>query len=218
MSRQFSAVGIHRREGGCKLRRIEEFWVEFNAPEEDEFRPAGTVMRYFYDTLDSFKGAVIVVFLVFALCFRVVGVEGDSMNPTLDSGDWLAVSGVTTDFERGDIVVVTQPWERNVPIIKRVIAVGGDTVDINFRTHEVFVNGVLLDEPYIAQPTSLHYDVRFPLTVDEGKLFVMGDNRNDSLDSRSSAIGLVDERYVLGKAFLRFFPSFAWMSYEQGNE
>ena len=101
--------------------------------------------------------------------------------------------------------------ERNIPIIKRVIAVGGDTVDINFNTHEVFVNGNRLDEPYIAQPTALHYDVEFPLTVDEGKLFVMGDNRNDSLDSRSSAIGLVDERYVLGKALLRFFPSFSWI-------
>ena len=200
------------------MRRIDEFWVEFNHPEDDEIEPAGVLMRYLYDTVDSLKGAVLVVFLVFALCVRVVGVEGDSMNPTLDSGDWLAVSGVLTDFDRGDIVVVTQPWERNVPIIKRVIAVGGDTIDINFRTHEVFVNGVLLDEPYIAQPTSLHYDVEFPLTVEEGKLFVMGDNRNDSLDSRSSAIGLVDERYVLGKAFLRFLPSFAWIDDEQGNK
>ena len=200
------------------MRRIDEFWVEFNQPEDDEIEPAGVLMRYLYDTVDSLKGAVLVVFLVFALCVRVVGVEGDSMNPTLDSGDWLAVSGVLTDFDRGDIVVVTQPWERNVPIIKRVIAVGGDTIDINFRTHEVFVNGVLLDEPYIAQPTSLHYDVEFPLTVDEGKLFVMGDNRNDSLDSRSSAIGLVDERYVLGKAFLRLLPSFAWIDDEQGNK
>ena len=200
------------------MRRIDEFWVEFNQPEDDEIEPAGVLMRYLYDTVDSLKGAVLVVFLVFALCVRVVGVEGDSMNPTLDSGDWLAVSGVLTDFDRGDIVVVTQPWERNVPIIKRVIAVGGDTIDINFRTHEVFVNGVLLDEPYIAQPTSLHYDVEFPLTVEEGKLFVMGDNRNDSLDSRSSAIGLVDERYVLGKAFLRFLPSFAWIDDEQGNK
>ena len=199
------------------MRRIDEFWVEFNLPADDEIKPAGTAMKYFYDTLDSFKGAVIAVFLVFALCFRVVGVEGDSMNPTLDSGDWLAVSGISTEFRQGDIVVVTQPWERNIPIIKRVIAVGGDTVDINFDTHEVFVNGNLLDEPYIAQPTSLHYDVDFPLTVDDGKLFVMGDNRNDSLDSRSSAIGLIDERYVLGKALLRFFPSFAWMIFEGDN-
>ncbi|MBR6785451.1 MAG: signal peptidase I [Clostridia bacterium] len=172
----------------------------------DEDASASAFTNVVYDVLDSFKGAVVAVFIIFALVFRVVGVEGDSMNPTLDSGDWLAVSSVLTEFEAGDIVIVTQPWERNVPIIKRVIAVGGDTVDINFRTHEVKVNGAVLDEPYIAEPTALKYDVEFPLTVDEGKLFVMGDNRNDSVDSRSSAIGLIDERYVLGKALTRIFP------------
>lgn len=192
------------------MRRIEEFWVEFSQPDEDDVGPASRFLETAYDFLDSLKGAVIAVFLVFALMFRVVGVEGDSMNPTLDSGDWLAVSGAETEFERGDIVVVTQPWARNVPIIKRVIAVGGDTIYIDFNTHEVFVNGELMDEPYIAEPTALHYDVVFPLTVDEGKLFVMGDNRNDSVDSRSSAIGLIDERYVLGKALVRIFPSFDW--------
>ena len=195
-------------ERGEKMRKIEEFWVDFSQTEEDYAGPATRFQELIYDSLDSLKGAVVVVFLVFALMFRVVGVEGNSMNPTLDSGDWLAVSGAETEFERGDIVVVTQPWVRNVPIIKRVIAVGGDTVDINFDTHEVFVNGELLDEPYIAEPTELRYDVEFPLTVDEGKLFVMGDNRNDSIDSRSSAIGLVDERYVLGRALVRLLPSF----------
>lgn len=192
------------------MRRIEEFWVEFSSAEEDDAGPASRFHESLYDALDSLKGAVIAVFLVFALMFRVVGVEGDSMNPTLNSGDWLAVSGAETEFERGDIVVVTQPWVRNVPIIKRVIAVGGDTVDIDFYTHEVFVNGELLDEPYIAEPTELRYDIDFPLTVDEGKLFVMGDNRNDSVDSRSSAIGLIDERYVLGRALVRLLPSFDW--------
>ncbi len=192
------------------MRRIEEFWVEFSSAEEDDAGPASRFHESLYDALDSLKGAVIAVFLVFALMFRAVGVEGDSMNPTLNSGDWLAVSGAETEFERGDIVVVTQPWVRNVPIIKRVIAVGGDTVDIDFYTHEVFVNGELLDEPYIAEPTELRYDVDFPLTVDEGKLFVMGDNRNDSVDSRSSAIGLIDERYVLGRALVRLLPSFDW--------
>lgn len=188
------------------MRRIEEFWIEFGSIQADEDASASAFTNAVYDVLDSFKGAVVAVFIIFALVFRVVGVEGDSMNPTLDSGDWLAVSSVLTEFEAGDIVIVTQPWERNVPIIKRVIAVGGDTVDINFRTHEVKVNGVVLDEPYIAEPTALKYDVEFPLTVDEGKLFVMGDNRNDSVDSRSSAIGLIDERYVLGKALTRIFP------------
>ena len=188
------------------MRRIEEFWVEFSSMQEDDDTPASSLTNAVYDVLDSFKGAVVAVFIIFSLVFRVVGVEGDSMNPTLESGDWLAVSSILTEFEAGDIVVVTQPWERNVPIIKRVIAVGGDTVDIDFYTHEVKVNGIVLDEPYIAAPTALRYDVEFPLTVEEGKLFVMGDNRNDSVDSRSSAIGMIDERYVLGKALTRILP------------
>lgn len=189
------------------MRKIEEFRIEF-ASKQNDITPAGKFAKAVYDIMDSFKGAVLAAFIIFALAFRVVGVEGDSMNPTLQSGDWLAVGSVSIKgFETGDIVVVTQPWERNVPIIKRVIAVGGDTVDINFVTHQVIVNGKVLDEPYIAQPTSLKYDVEFPLVVEDGKLFVMGDNRNNSVDSRSSAIGLVDERYVLGKAVMRILPA-----------
>lgn len=189
------------------MRKIEEFHIDF-ASKQNEIKPAGSLVKTIYDIMDSFKGAVLTAFIVFALVFRVVGVEGDSMNPTLNSGDWLAVSSVAVKgFEAGDIVVVTQPWERNVPIIKRVIAVGGDTVDIDFVTHQVRVNGKVIDEPYIAEPTALKYDVEFPLVVEKGKLFVMGDNRNNSVDSRSSAIGLVDERYVLGKAVIRLFPT-----------
>ena len=189
------------------MRKTEGFYIDFIS-KQNEIKPAGSFMKAVYDIMDSFKGAVLVAFIVFALAFRVVGVEGDSMNPTLNSGDWLAVSSVAIKgFEAGDIVVVTQPWERNVPIIKRVIAVGGDTVDIDFVTHQVIVNGRVIDEPYIAEPTALKYDVEFPLEVEEGMLFVMGDNRNNSVDSRSSAIGLVDERYVLGKAVIRLFPA-----------
>ena len=157
------------------MRRIEEFWIEFNPPVSEEEKPSG-ISTFIFDVVDSVKGAVIVVFLIFALFFKAVGVDGDSMFPTLENGDWVAVSGMSMSIERGDIVVVTQPWERNVPIIKRVIAVGGDTVDIDFENNEVFVNGIMLDEPYIAEPTAVSYDVEFPITVEDGKLFVMGDN------------------------------------------
>ena len=197
------------------MRRIEEFWIEFNPPAAEDDEPkTSALLSLLYDTADSVKGAVIVVFLVFALMFRAIGVDGDSMWPTLVDGDWVAITGMTFNIERGDIVVVTQPWERNVPIIKRVIAVGGDTVNIDFDTHEVYVNGTKIDEPYISEPTSVSYDVEFPLTVDEGKLFVMGDNRNVSLDSRSSKIGLIDERYVFGKAIGRIYPTGDWDIYE----
>lgn len=196
------------------MRRIEEFWIEFNPPAEQEEKTSW-LTRFSFDIIDSVKGAVIVVFLIFALFFKAVGVDGDSMYPTLRNGDWVAVSGITTEVERGDIVVVTQPWERNVPIIKRVIAIGGDVVYIDFESGAVFVNGVLLEESYIAEPTAVSYDVKFPVTVGEGEIFVMGDNRNVSLDSRSSKIGMIDERYILGKALGRISPISEWKIYEE---
>lgn len=190
------------------MRRVEEFWIEFNPITVTEEPKAPWHASLMYDAIESVKGAVIVVFLIFTFVFRAVGVDGDSMYPTLKDGDWVAVSGVTTEIDRGDIIVSTQPWERNVPIVKRVIAVGGDMVDIDFNANAVFVNGVKLNEPYIAELTRVSYDVEFPVIVEEGKLFVMGDNRNVSLDSRSSKIGLIDERYVLGKVIFRVYPSF----------
>ena len=188
------------------MRKIEEFHVEFAETKKEKEKESRFFTETFFDVFDSIKGAVIVVFLVFAFVFRVVGVDGDSMNPTLNNGDWLAVSGGIIKPERGDIVVVTQPWERNVPIIKRVIAIENDVVDIDFVNHLVYINGEVIDEPYILEPTRLQYDMQFPLTVDEGCVFVMGDNRNDSLDSRSTQIGLVDERYILGKTLFRIYP------------
>ena len=196
------------------MRRIEEFWIEFNPPIEAEEVKTPALLGLAYDMVDSLKGAIIVVFVVFAFVFRVLGVDGGSMLPTLKDGDWVAVSGITASVERGDIVVVTQPWERNVPIIKRVIAVGGDTVYIDFDSNKVYVNGTEIYEPYINEPTRVSGDVEFPLTVEEGKIFVMGDNRNVSLDSRSSKIGLIDENYILGKALVRLYPFSEWKIYE----
>lgn len=186
------------------MRKVEEFWIEFEAEEPKGLTP------FLYDVVDSVKGAVIFALIVFAVAFRVIGVEGDSMYPTLHDGDWVAVSGISLNIDRGDVVIVTQPWERNVPIVKRVIAVGGDTVDIDFDKGEVYVNGELLYEPYINELTTLSYDVQFPLTVEEGKVFVMGDNRNDSLDSRSSKIGMIDERYIIGEVYMRIYPTGDW--------
>lgn len=194
------------------MRRIEEYWVVFDSAEPEK-APGGLISACF-DAVDSVRNAIIAVFVIFTFVFRAVGVDGGSMVPTLHDGDWLAVKSVVTEVKRGDIVIITQPWDRNVPIVKRVIAVGGDEVYIDFNLHEVYVNGEKLDEPYINEPTSLSYDMQFPLTVDEGKVFVMGDNRNDSLDSRSSRIGLIDERYIFGKAQGRLHPIQDWNIYD----
>ncbi len=162
---------------------------------------------FLYDFVSIVCSALIVIMIVFTFFVRFVGVVGDSMNPTLYENDWLLVRAINTNgYEYGDIIISTQPNAFNEPIVKRVIATGGQTVDINFRTGDVFVDGKLLQEDYIAERTKVQQDVQFPVTVPEGCIFAMGDNRNDSTDSRSSAIGMIDERYIIGKVLFRILP------------
>lgn len=149
------------------------------------------------------------VLLVFSLLFRIVIVSGPSMKNTLIDGDWLLLMGnvLYSDPKQGDIIVACkESYENGTPIIKRVIATEGQTVDIDFDEGVVYVDGVALDEPYTLTETSLFEGVTFPLVVDEGCLFVLGDNRGESKDSRSPEIGLIDCREVLGKAIFVIFP------------
>ena len=156
-----------------------------------------------YEALIS---AALVLVLIFSFFFRIIQVDGRSMVPTLANGDKLIVWGAGYQPRRGDVVIVDSYTTYGKPLVKRVIAAGGDTVDINYSTGTVEVNGEVLQEDYIAEPTYLGYDVVFPYTVPEGQLFVMGDNRNESLDSRSTYIGCIDERDILGKVLVRFLP------------
>lgn len=152
---------------------------------------------------------LMVFMLVYVLFFRVVVVVGDSMNHTLVDGDrLLLISGLLyRQPEQGDIIVASKDtFKDGEPIIKRVIATEGQTVDIDFTTGEVFVDGIKLEEFYISSPTVSSGGTKFPLTVPEGCVFVMGDNRINSLDSRSTQIGLIDEREILGKAVFLVFP------------
>ena len=181
-----------------KDRQIDVYFMLFPKPPRRSVLP-------FFDLTDSLKTSIIVVFLIFCFAFRVVGVSGTSMVPTLQNGDWLAVTSITRVLHHGDIVVVTKPWERNIPIIKRVIALPGDTLDIDFENGIVYLNGEIIDEPYISEKTSLEYNAKLPMKIPDGYVFVMGDNRNNSLDSRSDKVGLIDMKYVLGKAFFRFY-------------
>ena len=150
-----------------------------------------------------------VIVLVFLLVFRVVVVSGPSMNSTLVHGDYLLLMNNVFYHEpmAGDIVVASKDsFKDGEPIIKRVIATEGQWVDIDFVTGIVYVNGTALDEPYVNTPTTLYEGIDFPLMVDEGCVFVLGDNRNESKDSRSPDIGLVDKREILGKAIFLFLP------------
>lgn len=158
-----------------------------------------------FDWCSSVMASFVIIFIIFCFFFRVVQVSGESMLQTLQHKDWLVISSFG-DIEFGDIVVATPPEYDGGPVIKRVIGTGGDEIYIDFERGEVLVNGKVLDEPYINTPTNVKYDVEFPVRVPEGCVFLMGDNRNGSLDSRSTKIGIVDEEYILGRVVIRLLP------------
>lgn len=159
-----------------------------------------------YDWMQSLIFALIICIVVFVFFFRIVDVVGDSMNPTLIDGDKLLVSDVLYTPKQGDIVIFRKDEYKPEALVKRVIATEGQTIDIDFDRGRVYVDGELLDEPYIAEPTYNQLDFQGPQTVPEGCVFVMGDNRNASSDSRKAEIGMVDERLIVGKVLLRVFP------------
>ena len=158
------------------------------------------------DWLQCIVSALIVCILLFTFVFRVIGVVGSSMVPTLENGDRLIVSKLFFEPKYGDIVVLRKREFKEQPIIKRVIATEGQTVDIDFEEGIVYVDDVALDEPYVNSLVHEPEDFTEPVTVPEGCVFVMGDNRNASTDSRYASIGCVDERLLLGKAYFRLFP------------
>ena len=177
--------------------------------EASQTAPASTKRKAqlsFLEWCEALAFGWIIVALVFCFLFRVMLVSGSSMVPTLTNGDRLLVQSVGYQPKRGDIVIVDGYINYGKPLVKRVIAMEGDTVDIDYYTGEVFVNGQLLDEPYIAEPTTTPGDTFLPVTLGEDQIFVMGDNRNHSSDSRSSEIGLLDRRDILGKAIFRIAP------------
>ena len=164
--------------------------------------------RELYEWVQALVGSVLTVVLVFTFVIRLIGVDGHSMVPTLQDGDRLLVlnSMLYSDYKYGDIVVLRKEAFLEEPIVKRVIATEGQTVDIDFDAGVVYVDGQALEEDYINEPTCLEEGTEFPLTVPEGSIFVMGDNRNRSSDSRDSRLGTVDTRYVIGKAVFLAFP------------
>lgn len=152
-----------------------------------------------YDIVGSVISAVVFVAIILTFFCRIAVVRGDSMNPTLTNNDRMIITDAVSSYKYGDIVVIHREGQES--LVKRVIATGGDTIDIDFENGVVYVNDVELAESYIAEPTHLSFTdgPEFPLTVPDGYYFCMGDNRNNSLDSRSGAVGLIDGQYIIGR-------------------
>lgn len=179
--------------------------VEKNISQKTEKNEENLLLTYLHDFVFLITG----VLLVFSLLFRVVVVSGPSMNATLVDGDWLLLVGnvLYNEPKYGDVIVASKDsFDNGAPIIKRVIATEGQLVHIDFVSGIVYVDGVALDEPYTLTPTNQYEGINFPVVVEEGCVFVLGDNRNGSKDSRSPDIGQIDCREILGKAIFLVMP------------
>ena len=172
-------------------------------PKKDSWQ--SNLMMYLHD-LVRLLGIIVIVSM---LLFRVVIVSGPSMYNTLLDGDYLLVLSnlFYHEPEHGDVIIISkEAFDNGKPIVKRVIATEGQTVDIDFDAGIVYVDGNALDEPYTHTDTNLQEGISFPLVVEENCIFVLGDNRNSSKDSRNPEIGQIDKREVLGKVCFLFLP------------
>lgn len=204
----------------CSVNELGEFVDKMNEIVNDEAKSESdevteeqkkekSVQKTILSYLHDIAFGMVIILLLFMIVFRVVVVSGPSMLQTLQDGDCIVL--LNSVFYRepkvGDIVVATKSsYKDGEPIIKRVIATEGQKVDIDFEKGIVYVDDMPLYEPYINTPTNLYEGVSFPLIVDKDCVFVMGDNRNDSKDSRSVEIGQIDRRELLGKALFLVIP------------
>ena len=174
--------------------------------------------RWLYEWVQALVTVVLCAVVVFAFAARLVLVSGPSMRETLQDQDCLVVLSplLCGDYEAGDIVIIQRESFRDgEPIVKRMIATEGQTVDIDFDAGVVYVDGAALEEDYIRQPTHLEEGLDFPCTVPAGCVFVMGDNRNDSDDSRDPDLGPVDTREIMGQAVFLLYPGMTAVRWER---
>lgn len=212
-------------EPSYSVSQIETGYTADETVKRIENRKKRTAIQMIYDYLEVFCYALAVMMVLFLFVFRLVTVDGDSMRTTLTNGDKLIISNLFYTPETGDIVVINPEnhGDADEPIIKRVIATEGQTVRIDFENWEVYVDGTKLDEPYIRDMMEIekqHWGEDTPMdgtnvpkykkefTVGENKVFVMGDNRNNSKDSRSREYGEMGVNRILGKVIFRLVPDF----------
>ena len=160
-----------------------------------------------YEWIQSLMTALVICMAIFIFIIRVIDVSGSSMFPTLHDGDKMLVSNLFYTPHAGDVVVFkTDRYDPERALVKRVIATEGQEISIDFDRGIVYIDGLPVEEDYIAELTKTKHDFIGPQTVPEGCMFVMGDNRNASTDSRKKEIGMVDQRMLLGRAYYVIFP------------
>ena len=192
----------------------------------------GEIMKFYKKLVDNLfelasiaVTSVLAITIIFTFLFRLVGVDGSSMVPTLSHRDWLITATAVNDYEYKDIIIAVQPGALNEPLVKRVIATEGQWIDVDYEAGVVRVGDtketmVELEENYIAEPATERHSTdinEYPVQVPENCVFAMGDNRNNSLDSRSSLVGFIDERYILGKAMCRIISGQSGFDTEKFN-
>lgn len=167
-----------------------------------------TLVKEVFEWIESVAISVVLVVLLFSFIFRIVMVDGKSMLNTLHNKDRVVITNFLYTPKAGDIIVFVPDLEtyEGKPFVKRVIATEGQTITVDANLGKVFINGIAIDEPYIRETLVKQGDQKYPLTVPEGHIFAMGDNRNDSFDSRYTEVGTVDIRSVLGKVIYRVYP------------
>jgi len=206
---------------------FEKYDKEKDKRQKEKKEKTTSLISAVFDWVELFSFALALVLIIMTFVVRHSPVVGASMIPTLEEGDVLIVSDIAYKPKTGDIIIVQLPNKLDEPLVKRVIAVGGDTLEIDFENWRIKVNGKIIEEYGIATDESYkvnytgkimsandlklipYYDEKtgiYKKTIDEGKIFVLGDNRNNSLDSRSRTVGEIDERFVVGEVKFRIWP------------
>ena len=182
--------------------------LEENSDGFDPDDPSNKARMELYDWLQCIVSAIICGIFIFVFVGRTIGVDGRSMVQTLHDKDRVIMTNLFYTPRNGDIVVFQAHSDSfgGTPLVKRIIAIAGQTIDIDFETGDVFIDGAVISEPYINEITHNRHNFSGPMTIPDGFVFVMGDNRNGSTDSRDSKVGLVDTRYILGRVLFIAIP------------
>ena len=175
--------------------------------EEEKLPPEQQLRLDLYDWIQSLMVALVIYIALFIFVVRVIDVSGSSMFPTLKDGDKMIVSNLFYKPKYGDVIVFkTDRYDPNKALVKRVIATEGQEISLDFERGVVYIDGSPIEEDYIAELTKTKLDFIGPKTVPEGCVFVMGDNRNASVDSRKTEIGMLDTRLIIGRAYFVIYP------------